>query len=116
MEKHDFKVLIVGGSIAGLVLANMLEQVGIDFLVLEAYPEIAPQVGASIGFFPNGCRILDQIGCYDGVRGKLDQESKDLFYNSQQGIPLSLIPFAGRHFVERWVNRQLIRLGFGSEA
>ncbi|KAJ6497585.1 FAD binding domain-containing protein [Mycena sanguinolenta] len=101
MGEHNFKVLIAGGSIAGLVLANMLEQVGIDFVVLEAYPEIAPQVGASIGFFPNGCRILDQIGCYDGVRGKLDQELMDLFYNSQQGIPLSLIPYAGQHFVER---------------
>ncbi|KAJ6506769.1 FAD binding domain-containing protein [Mycena sanguinolenta] len=101
MGQHNFKVLIAGGSIAGLVLANMLEQVGIDFLVLEAYPEIAPQVGASIGFLPNGCRILDQIGCYDGVRGKLDQELMDLFYNSQQGIPLSYIPYAGQHFVER---------------
>ncbi|KAJ6465846.1 hypothetical protein C8R45DRAFT_1173528 [Mycena sanguinolenta] len=103
MGEHNFKVLIAGGSIAGLVLANMLEQVGIDFLVLEAYPEIAPQVGTSIGFLPNGCRILDQIGCYDGVRGKLDQELMDLFYNSQQGIPLSYIPYAGQHFVERWV-------------
>ncbi|KAK7057609.1 monooxygenase FAD-binding protein [Favolaschia claudopus] len=100
-QKHNFKVLIAGGSIAGLALANMLEQVGIDFLVLEAYPEIAPQVGASIGFFPNGCRILDQIGCYDGVRGKLDEELEELFYNSQQGIPLSCIPHAGQHFVER---------------
>ncbi|KAF8146894.1 hypothetical protein K438DRAFT_1868558 [Mycena galopus ATCC 62051] len=101
MEKQNFKVLIAGGSIAGLALANMLEQVGIDFLVLEAYPEIAPQVGASIGFFPNGCRILDQIGCYDGVRGKLDQELMDLLYNSRQGVSLSCIPFAGQHFVER---------------
>jgi 2-polyprenyl-6-methoxyphenol hydroxylase-like FAD-dependent oxidoreductase len=101
MEKHNFKVLIAGGSIAGLVLANMLEQLGIDFLVLEGYPEIAPQVGASIGFFPNGCRILDQIGCYDGVRAKLDEELMDLFYNSPEGVPLSLIKFAGQHFVER---------------
>ena len=101
MEKPSFKVLIVGGSIAGLVLANMLEQLGIDFLVLEGYPEIAPQVGASIGLFPNGCRVLDQIGCYDGVRGKLDEEAADLFYNSSEGIPLSRIKFAGQHFVER---------------
>ncbi|KAJ6489681.1 FAD binding domain-containing protein [Mycena vitilis] len=100
-EKHNFKVLIAGGSIAGLVLANMLEQLGIDFLVLEGYSEIAPQVGASIGFFPNGCRILDQIGCYDGVRGKLDDEVKDLLYNSPEGVSLSVIPFAGQHFVER---------------
>ncbi|KAJ7147151.1 hypothetical protein C8R43DRAFT_1012137 [Mycena crocata] len=78
MEKFEFKVLIGGGSIAGLALANMLEQLGIDFLILEAYPEIASQVGASTGFTPNGSRILFQIGCYDGIRGKLDGELMDL--------------------------------------
>ncbi|KAJ6481201.1 FAD binding domain-containing protein [Mycena vitilis] len=100
-EKHKFKVLIVGGSIAGLVLANMLEQLGIDFLVLEGYTEIAPQVGASIAFHPNGCRILDQIGCYDGVRAKVDGEVKDAFYNSAEGKSLAHVPFFGQHLVER---------------
>lgn len=61
------KVLIVGGSVAGLALANALEQVGIDYLVLEQWHEIAPDVGASIGIFPNGYRILDQLGCYDAI-------------------------------------------------
>lgn len=59
-----FRVIIVGGSIAGLALANMLEQYGIDFLVLEKHPEIAPQVGAGFAIQPNGARILDQLGCY----------------------------------------------------
>ncbi|KAF8169976.1 hypothetical protein K438DRAFT_222830 [Mycena galopus ATCC 62051] len=115
MEKRNFKVLIAGGSIAGLLLANMLEQVGIDFVVLEAYPKIAPEVGASIGFHPYGCRILDQIGCYDGIRGKLDMELMDWLYNSRQGASLSCVPFAGQHLVERhrhgygliFVDRQL---------
>lgn len=64
MEKTPCKVIIVGGSIAGLSLANMLERVGIDFIVLEAYPEIAPQVGASITIWPHFARILDQIGSW----------------------------------------------------
>ncbi|KAI8244396.1 FAD-dependent monooxygenase andE [Colletotrichum sp. SAR 10_77] len=63
-----FKVIIVGGSVAGLTLANILERLGIDFTLLEAYPEIAPQVGASIGLLPNGFRILDQIQCYEPIR------------------------------------------------
>ncbi|KAF7555017.1 hypothetical protein G7Z17_g2516 [Cylindrodendrum hubeiense] len=63
-----FKVAIVGGSIAGLTLANLLDRLGIDFIVLEAYDKIAPQVGASIGWHPNGLRILDQIGCYEDMR------------------------------------------------
>ncbi|CAJ0548379.1 Ff.00g019920.m01.CDS01 [Fusarium sp. VM40] len=62
-----FKVIIVGGSVAGLSTANMLEQFDIDYVLLEAYPQIAPQVGASIGILPNGFRILDQLGCFQPI-------------------------------------------------
>ncbi|KAL2874679.1 hypothetical protein SGCOL_010150 [Colletotrichum sp. CLE4] len=63
------KIAIVGGSIAGLTLANMLEKFdGLDYTLLEAYPSIAPQVGASIGLLPNGLRILEQLGCYQRIR------------------------------------------------
>ncbi|UPK90661.1 hypothetical protein LCI18_001596 [Fusarium solani-melongenae] len=65
--KSNFKVVIAGGSITGLTLANMLQQHNIDFIVLEAYPDIAPQVGASIGLLPHGNRILDQLGLYHKV-------------------------------------------------
>lgn len=63
-----FKVVIVGGSVSGLSLANMLEKFNIDYILLEAHPEIAPQLGASMGLLPGGLRILDQLGCYDRVR------------------------------------------------
>lgn len=62
-----FKVVIVGGSVAGLSVANMLEQFDIDYVLLEAYPQVAPQVGASIGILPNGFRILDQLGCFQPI-------------------------------------------------
>ncbi|OAK96962.1 FAD/NAD(P)-binding domain-containing protein [Phaeosphaeriaceae sp. SRC1lsM3a] len=45
----------------------MLEKIGINFLVLEKYNSIAPDLGASIGIFPNGFRILDQLGCFDAI-------------------------------------------------
>lgn len=64
MFKHPCTVVIVGGSVAGLALANILERVGIDFVILEAGKEIAPQVGASISIQPQMARILDQIGCW----------------------------------------------------
>ena len=64
VETKSYNVLIVGGSIAGLSLANMLERAGIEFIILEAYKEIAPQVGASIAIYPHFARILDQIGCW----------------------------------------------------
>ncbi|KAH6722760.1 FAD-binding domain-containing protein [Leptodontidium sp. MPI-SDFR-AT-0119] len=62
-----FKVVIAGGSVTGLTLANMLQLHDIDFIVLEAYSDIAPQVGASIGILPHGNRILDQLGLFQKI-------------------------------------------------
>lgn len=72
MSNKPFTVLIAGGGIAGLTLANMLEKIGVDYLILEGYREMAPQVGASIGILPNGSRVLDQIGLYDDIRKLID--------------------------------------------
>ncbi len=66
-ESHRLRVVIVGGSIAGLTLAHCLHHNNIDFVVLEARNDIAPQVGASIVVLPNGARILDQLGLYQGI-------------------------------------------------
>ncbi|KAJ5179389.1 hypothetical protein N7492_002599 [Penicillium capsulatum] len=55
-------VAIVGGGIAGLSLARMLEQVGISYALWEAKQEFAPNLGASVGLGPQGLRILDQLG------------------------------------------------------
>lgn len=49
-QKHT-KVLITDGSVAWLMLANILEQLGIGYLVLEKNGKIAPDMGASIGIF-----------------------------------------------------------------
>ncbi|OKP14555.1 hypothetical protein PENSUB_13907 [Penicillium subrubescens] len=53
---------IVGGGIAGLALARMLELSGISYCLWEAYREFATHTGASVGLMPNGLRILDQLG------------------------------------------------------
>src|ERR1700748_1405131 len=66
-SRSSFKVIIVGGGIAGLTLANELQLAGVDFVLLERRSVIDPQVGASIGMLPNGSRILDQLGCYDDI-------------------------------------------------
>lgn len=65
--KKDFRVIIAGGGLAGLTLANALERAGIDYLLLEARAVIDPAVGASMGIMANGTRILDQLSCYDDI-------------------------------------------------
>lgn len=71
MEK-TFKVIIVGGSIAGLTLAHCLDRAGIEYVVLERHEDIAPQLGASVGIMPNGSRILDQIELFDAVEFEIE--------------------------------------------
>ncbi|KAF7595226.1 hypothetical protein BBP40_006972 [Aspergillus hancockii] len=66
MEKPGFKVLIIGGSLAGLTLAHCLEHAGIAYTVLEKH-SVAPELGASLGIMPNGGRILDQLGVYADI-------------------------------------------------
>ncbi|KAE8151458.1 hypothetical protein BDV25DRAFT_138877 [Aspergillus avenaceus] len=58
----DFTVLIVGGSIAGLTLANILELYNINYVVLEKYPTLPSQFGAGIAIWPHSMFVLDQIG------------------------------------------------------
>nr|AFO69290.1 FAD dependent monooxygenase [Periglandula ipomoeae] len=68
----NFKVLIVGGSVAGLSLAHCLEKLGVSFTILEQGNQIAPQLGASIGVLPNGGRILDQLGIFNDIEDEIE--------------------------------------------
>ncbi|KAL2143755.1 hypothetical protein VTI28DRAFT_10052 [Corynascus sepedonium] len=67
IENDRLRVVIVGAGVAGLTLANALEQAGVDYVLLERRSEVAPQIGASIGIFPSAARILDQLGAWKGV-------------------------------------------------
>ncbi|PYI11327.1 flavo protein monooxygenase [Aspergillus sclerotiicarbonarius CBS 121057] len=66
-QQPPFRILIVGGSVAGLTLAHCLERANIEYLVLEKGNDIAPQLGASIGIMPNGGRILEQLGLFEEI-------------------------------------------------
>lgn len=83
------KIIIAGGSVTGLSLANMLEKFDIDYTILEAYPQIAPQVGASIGLLANGLRILDQLGCYERLREAAGNSYHKAFFRDDKGNVLA---------------------------
>ncbi|GKT69016.1 FAD/NAD(P)-binding domain-containing protein [Colletotrichum tofieldiae] len=114
MSSKDFKVLITGGSIAGLSLAVMLEKNGIDFLVLEAHAEIAPQVGASIGLLPNGLRILDQLGCYETLLKLAEKPVEKVFVRGPLGEVMTSFDNFDSHSIERhgypimFLDRQMV--------
>ncbi|OHF03728.1 FAD binding domain-containing protein [Colletotrichum orchidophilum] len=114
MPSKDFTVLIAGGGIAGLTLANLLEQVGINYVILEGYREMAPQVGASIGILPNGSRVLDQIGLYDQIRQLIDEPLFRMSLCDAKGIPTSEYRGVGEQIKRRhgyevvFVDRQMI--------
>ncbi|KAL5350738.1 hypothetical protein ACLOAV_004307 [Pseudogymnoascus australis] len=63
--KSDFRVIIGGGGITGLTLANMLQLYGIDFVLLESNPDVTPEGHASTNLLPHGNRILDQLDLYN---------------------------------------------------
>jgi 2-polyprenyl-6-methoxyphenol hydroxylase-like FAD-dependent oxidoreductase len=101
MSKKPFTVLIAGGGIAGLTLANMLEKIGVNYLILEGYREMAPQVGASIGILPNGGRVLDQIGLYDEIRKLIDAPLYETSIRSHEGLPITSYRGIGTQVIQR---------------
>lgn len=62
-----FKAIIVGGSVTGQALALQFEKGNIDYVLLEGRPAFAMDQGASVALFPNGLRILDQLGLFENI-------------------------------------------------
>lgn len=62
-SQKPFKVIIAGGSVAGLALANALERAGIDYLLLEKR-DVAPNVGQSILVLPCTALVFEQLGLH----------------------------------------------------
>ncbi|KAL3442923.1 hypothetical protein BJX65DRAFT_298688 [Aspergillus insuetus] len=85
------KVLIAGGGIAGLALALMLEKNGIDYTLLESYPEIVAKVGTGVCLMPTGSRILDQLGCYDALLAEAQNVVDIMDYRDENGKSLATI-------------------------
>ncbi|RYO79786.1 hypothetical protein DL766_006370 [Monosporascus sp. MC13-8B] len=95
LSNKQFKIIIAGRGITGLTLAVMFEKFNIDYTLLETHWNIAPSVGASIDLFPNGLRILDQIGCVEPMRKLFVDPLTDLYIRTRN-----------RKAVVKWENSQ----------
>jgi 2-polyprenyl-6-methoxyphenol hydroxylase-like FAD-dependent oxidoreductase len=60
--------LVIGGGIAGSVVATALLKAGIEAVVYEAYPRLDEGIGGSLALAPNGVAALDVLGAGDDVR------------------------------------------------
>ncbi|ETS79271.1 hypothetical protein PFICI_09124 [Pestalotiopsis fici W106-1] len=101
-SKKPFRVVIAGGGVAGLTLANMLQKFDIDYVLLESHGDISPPVGASIGLFPNGLLILDQIGCYDAVKAVAQEgQTEKSHIRASNGKSLSTTSYMVDHLEKR---------------
>lgn len=56
-----FRIIVVGGGPVGLTAAHILSSAGIDFVVLEKYSTVFPELGNGIALWPQTNRILDQL-------------------------------------------------------
>lgn len=66
-EKRETTVIIAGSGLTGLTLALMLQDLGVPYLLLEAYGSCTPNVGASIALQPQGLRIFHQLGILEDI-------------------------------------------------
>ena len=58
------RIAIVGGGIGGLAAAAFLHQSGLPCVVYEQTRELR-EIGAGVGAFPNGARLLRRLGVLD---------------------------------------------------
>ena len=54
--------MIIGGGIAGPVVASALRKAGIESTIFEAYPSVAHGVGGTLLMAPNGLDALRIVG------------------------------------------------------
>src|SRR5262245_16217602 len=66
-NKCRVKALVVGGGIAGTVVALALERAGIEAVIVEAFDGNADGVGAFLSLAPNGVRGLRALGVAERV-------------------------------------------------
>jgi len=94
------KILIAGGGIGGLAAAAALLQRGVDVEVYEQAAELK-EVGAGIQISPNGNKVLDALGVFQGLRElSCDPERKEFrLWNTGKPWPMFSL---GQSVIEKY--------------
>ena len=83
------RALIIGGGVAGPVLALFLKKIGMEATVYEASP--GPRdVGAGLGLAQNGMNVLAAAGVVEQIKA-VSLESHEMAFENQQGKVLACI-------------------------
>lgn len=78
------KIIVVGGGIAGPLVALALERLGLDITVFEAVARPKP-LGVGINLLPHAAKELAALDLLEEVR-RLGVETADLSYYSKHGV------------------------------
>jgi 2-polyprenyl-6-methoxyphenol hydroxylase-like FAD-dependent oxidoreductase len=100
------RALVVGGGIAGPVVAMALQKAGLEPVIYEAYHRLADGVGAFMNIAPNGLDALDCLDLTDVVRGAGFDTPAMAFYRHTGerltgDIPFDRVSGRGNTTVER---------------
>ncbi|KAF9164640.1 hypothetical protein DFQ26_001220 [Actinomortierella ambigua] len=83
MSSPRLRVIIVGGGIGGLSLANMLEKTNIEYVVLERSTTIKA-LGSSLGLDASTLPVMEQLGLLDDFFEAGKPVRQFNFYDDQQ--------------------------------
>lgn len=85
------RAIIVGGGIAGPVLAMFLRRIGVEPVVYEGRLEPDDEAGYFLNLAPNGLAVLDALGLKDEVLGYATPTTSLVFQN-HRGKKLGELP------------------------
>lgn len=93
--------LVIGGGIAGPVVATALRKAGIEARVYEAYPGPSYGIGSGLALAPNGIAALDLIDAGDPVRAIAQRLTGQRLSIGNRHYPLPNLPGMAFEMVDR---------------
>lgn len=83
MSSKTLPVIIVGGGPVGLMAAHIFDKLGLDYLLLEQYHSLTPDIGACIGMWAPSLRIIDQLGLWDAFEPHVNKVSNKISFTQE---------------------------------